>query len=163
MGKRLGTPRAVGSLFATGWKIGILGFDSRRGLGIFLFTTASRTALEPTQPPIQWVPGALTLGIKRPGLEADHSPPSSAEVKNAWSYTSTPPVRLHGGAQLKYRDNFTFTHYRTMQLNTSVLIVEPRFHHMNVNVDNHNQPLVQKVGADFKELFERRFQRPDQR
>jgi len=22
--------------------------------------------------------------------EADHSPPSSAEVKNAWSYTSTP-------------------------------------------------------------------------
>jgi hypothetical protein len=28
--------------------------------------------------------------------EADHSPPSSTEVKNAWSYTSTPPVRLHG-------------------------------------------------------------------
>jgi hypothetical protein len=30
--------------------------------------------------PIQWVPGALSLGIKRPGREADHSPPSSAEV-----------------------------------------------------------------------------------
>jgi hypothetical protein len=29
-------------------------------------------------------------GVKRPGREADHSPPSSAEVKNAWSYTSTP-------------------------------------------------------------------------
>jgi hypothetical protein len=28
--------------------------------------------------------------------EADHSPPFSAEVKNAWSYTSTPPIRLHG-------------------------------------------------------------------
>jgi hypothetical protein len=28
--------------------------------------------------------------IKRPGHEADHSPQSSAEVKNAWSYTSTP-------------------------------------------------------------------------
>jgi hypothetical protein len=51
------------------------------GLGIFLFTTASRTALGPTQPPIQWVPAALSLGVKRPGLEADHSPPSSAEVK----------------------------------------------------------------------------------
>jgi hypothetical protein len=25
-------------------------------------------------------------GIKQPGREADHSPPSSAEVKNAWSY-----------------------------------------------------------------------------
>jgi hypothetical protein len=35
-------------------------------------------------------------GVKRPGREADHSPPSSAKVKNAWSYTSTPPVRLHG-------------------------------------------------------------------
>jgi len=28
--------------------------------------------------------------------EADHSPPSSVEVKNTWSYTSTPPIRLHG-------------------------------------------------------------------
>jgi hypothetical protein len=37
----------------------------------------------------------LPLGVKRPGREADHSPPSSAEV-NEWSYTSTPPVRLHG-------------------------------------------------------------------
>jgi len=38
----------------------------------------------------------LSLGTKRPGLEADHSPPSSAEVNNAWSYTSPPPIRLHG-------------------------------------------------------------------
>jgi hypothetical protein len=66
------------------------------GLGIFLFTTASRTALEPTQPPIQWVPRALSLGLKRQGSEADHSPPSSAEVKNAWGYTSTTLIRLHG-------------------------------------------------------------------
>jgi hypothetical protein len=65
-------------------------------LGIFLFTTASRTALGPTQPPIQWVPGALSLGVKRPRCEPDHSPPSSAEVKNAWSYTSNHPVRLPG-------------------------------------------------------------------
>jgi hypothetical protein len=35
-------------------------------------------------------------GVKRPGREADHSSPSSAKVKNAWSYTSTPPGRLHG-------------------------------------------------------------------
>jgi hypothetical protein len=57
---------------------------------------ASRPALGPTQPPIQWVPGALSLGIKWPGREADHSPQSNAEVKNAWSYTSAPPVHLHG-------------------------------------------------------------------
>jgi hypothetical protein len=70
--------------------IGVLGFDSRRELGIFLFTTASRTALGTTQPPIQWVPG-----VKRPVLGADHSPISSAGVKNAWSYTSIPPTRLY--------------------------------------------------------------------
>jgi hypothetical protein len=71
------------------------GLDDRgnlppQGLETFLFTTASRPALGPTQPPIQWVPGALSLEVKRPGREADHSPPTSAEVKNAWSYTSTP-------------------------------------------------------------------------
>jgi hypothetical protein len=35
------------------------------------------------------------MGIKQPGREVDHSAPSSAEVKNAWSYTSTFPIRLH--------------------------------------------------------------------
>jgi hypothetical protein len=82
--------------WATDWTIGVLGFDSRRWLGNFLFTTVSRTALGPTQPPIPWVPGALTLGINLPGREANHSPPSSAEVKNSCSYISTPPTRLHG-------------------------------------------------------------------
>jgi hypothetical protein len=51
------------------------------GAGIFLFTTASRMVLRPTQPPIQWVPGALSLGVKRPGSEADHSLPTSVDVK----------------------------------------------------------------------------------
>jgi hypothetical protein len=46
----------------------VLGSHSRRGLGIFLFNTVSKTALGHTQPPIQWV--------MRPGREADHSPPS---------------------------------------------------------------------------------------
>jgi hypothetical protein len=66
---------------AMGWTIGVLGFDFRWGLGIFLFTTAPRTALGPIQPPIQWVPGSLYLRLKRPGRETDHSPPSSAEIK----------------------------------------------------------------------------------
>jgi hypothetical protein len=57
---------------------------------------ASRPAQGATQPPIQWVPEALSPQVKRPGREVDHSPPSSAEVKNAWGYTSTPPIFLYG-------------------------------------------------------------------
>jgi hypothetical protein len=60
----------------------------------FLFTTVFRLVLEPTQPPIQCVQGALTLRVKEAGLKADHSPPSIAEVKNAWSYTSIPQYAL---------------------------------------------------------------------
>jgi hypothetical protein len=35
-------------------------------------------------------------GVKRPGCEVNYSPPSGPEVKNGWSYTSSPPLRLHG-------------------------------------------------------------------
>jgi hypothetical protein len=57
-------------------------FDSWQRQEIFLFSTTSIPALGPTQPPIQWVPGALSPGVKRQGREADHSPPSSAKTKN---------------------------------------------------------------------------------
>jgi hypothetical protein len=53
-------------------------------------------ALEPTQPPIEWVSGALSLGEKRPGREADHSPPSSAEVKECMELYLHSPIRLGG-------------------------------------------------------------------
>jgi hypothetical protein len=58
------------------------GLESRQSLGIFLFTTMSIPALGPTQPPIQWVPGALSLVVNWQGLEADYSPPPRVEVKN---------------------------------------------------------------------------------
>jgi hypothetical protein len=35
--------------------------------------------------------GGFSPGVKRPGREADHSPLASAEVKNTWIYTFTPP------------------------------------------------------------------------
>jgi len=38
----------------------------------------------------------FTPRVNWSGREADHSPPSTANVKNAWNYTSTPLIRLHG-------------------------------------------------------------------
>jgi hypothetical protein len=58
---------------------------------IFHFCMSSRPALGSTKPPIQWVPGAISLGVRRPGREADHSLPTSAEVKKIWIYTFIPP------------------------------------------------------------------------
>jgi hypothetical protein len=52
--------------------------------------TASRPALGPIQLPIQWVQGAFSSDVKRPGREAYHSPSSSANPKNVWSCISTP-------------------------------------------------------------------------
>jgi len=72
---------------------GRLGFGSQQGLGYFLLTTLSRPSLGPTQPPVQWVLGALSPGVKWQGceVEVDYSSPSSAEVKTAWSCNLTSP------------------------------------------------------------------------
>jgi hypothetical protein len=45
-------------------------------------------------------------GVKWQGLEADHSSPASAEVKNMWSHTSTPRV-----GHLFFFYHFTFYEY----------------------------------------------------
>jgi hypothetical protein len=48
----------------------------------FLFSIVARLGLGFTQPPNQWALGALSPGVKWPGCEADHSPPSNAKMKN---------------------------------------------------------------------------------
>jgi hypothetical protein len=76
-----------------------VGFNCRRGLTVGLFFSLRhrlRTGFGGHSAYCTIGTGALILRLKRQGREADHSPPSSAEVKNAWSYTSTPPIRLHG-------------------------------------------------------------------
>jgi hypothetical protein len=52
----------------------------------FLFSTAFRPALGPTQPPIQQVLGALSSGVKQQGHEADHFFPFNAKVKKCGVY-----------------------------------------------------------------------------
>jgi len=67
-----------------------LGFDSRQKQGFFSL---------PSRPDRLWgLPSLLSNGypglfpgVKLSGREANHSPPYSAEFKNAWSYTFSPP------------------------------------------------------------------------
>jgi hypothetical protein len=77
---------------ATGYRLDDRGRSSSPSrIKNILFSALSRLVLGPTQPPIQWVPGALSSEVKQPGREADHSPPASAKVKKLWIYTSTLP------------------------------------------------------------------------
>jgi hypothetical protein len=101
-----------------------------RSRRIFLFTTASRTALGPTQLPIQWIPAALSLGVKWPKGEADHSPPSSAEVKNTWSYTFTPQYVFMAWCLVKHTDNVAFYIY----ISKVLIVLNKVPHHEDVSL-----------------------------
>jgi hypothetical protein len=78
------------------------GLDDRdsipdRGRGFFFFVSASRPALGPTQPPIQWVPGVLSPKVKRGrGMTLTTHPHLVPRLRMSRSYTSSPPMRLHG-------------------------------------------------------------------
>jgi hypothetical protein len=72
----------------------VSGFRFPAGAGNFSLLHRVQTgSAPPPQPPVQWV-----QEVKRPGSEADHSPPPSAEVKNAWPSTSTTNRSLWRGA-----------------------------------------------------------------
>jgi hypothetical protein len=62
----------------TGWTAG---FYSRLGHEIFLYSTA---VLVHTESPVRRIPASISPELKRPGRETNHSPTSSADVKNAW-------------------------------------------------------------------------------
>jgi hypothetical protein len=67
-----------------------------------------------TQPPIQCIPAAFSLGVKWPGHEADHSPPSNAKVKNDGAIPPFPHMSSWHSAQLiKHRG--LFRKYKNIQ------------------------------------------------
>jgi hypothetical protein len=73
------------------------GFDPRRRQRIFPLPSATRPAVGPTQTPVQWVPGFLSLGAKggRGVMLTTHALLLPRSRKSG-SYTSSPPKRLHG-------------------------------------------------------------------
>jgi hypothetical protein len=73
-----GRDSSVGTV--TGYGLDGRGWIPARGK-IFLFSTASELSLWPTQPRIKRVTRAVSPEIKRQWRVADHSTPSSAEVK----------------------------------------------------------------------------------
>jgi hypothetical protein len=72
---------------ATGYGLDDRGVEVRVPVGSIIFCV-------PRHPDWFWGPPSLLSsgypGVKRPGREADHSSPTSTDVKNTWMYASTP-------------------------------------------------------------------------
>jgi hypothetical protein len=133
--------------------IGFPDLDSRQGLEIFIFATVSIlalgptqppihffyrglfTVLGPTQPPIQWIPGALFLVVKWPGREADHSPPSRAEVKNAWSYTSNPQYVFMAWCLIKRRETLPLPFHKSLCGAPRITVISKQSPHETLQVE----------------------------
>jgi hypothetical protein len=75
---------------------GRLRFDSRQRQRTFPVASVSRSVLRPTQPPVQWAVGVLSLGKAWSRRDADHSPPSNAEVKKLFSLRLNTAWRVVG-------------------------------------------------------------------
>jgi hypothetical protein len=86
--------------------------------GIFFLTPKSRPVLGPTQPPNEWVSGFLSLEVKRPGREADHSPHL---VPKSIMSGYIPPFPQYSSmawcsVKKRQRDKFTFTSWNVEYL-----------------------------------------------
>jgi len=83
----VGRDRVVGA--ATRYGLDGPGIESRCGRD---FPPPFIPAPEPTQPPIQWVPG-LSRGVNRPERGVDHPPPYTAEWRRYFLDPSRPAQR----------------------------------------------------------------------
>lgn len=79
----------------TGWTSGVR-FPAGQN---FFFATKARLTLGPNQPSVRWV---LSSEVNRPGLEADHLPPS-AEIKNVYGVYLHSPCVCMAWCVIKYQ------------------------------------------------------------
>ena len=70
--------------------------------------------MKPIQSPIQFVVKVLPRSLKWPVRVADHSPPCTAEIINAWMYTSTAPYAFMKKCTVQYRNNLLLQYYRDL-------------------------------------------------
>jgi hypothetical protein len=76
---------------ATDWTTEGSEFGSGQGQEFYLLhVVQTGSGIHPTSYPMGT--GSSFPGVKRPGREADQSPPTNAEIKKIWIYTSTPPT-----------------------------------------------------------------------
>jgi len=78
---------------------------------------SSETVPLPSRSHIQSL-GVLRTKAKRSDCDADHSPPSSCKVKNAWIYTSTASLPLC--VEDVHSDEFTFAYSMALPISVSV-------------------------------------------
>jgi hypothetical protein len=88
---------------ALGYGLNYPGFESRQGLGIFPFTTASRSALGPTQPPIRGGKNGRCVKL----TTHLHLVPKS-RMRGAIPPLPQYAVMAWCSIKRKHRDNFTF-------------------------------------------------------
>jgi hypothetical protein len=79
-------------------------------VGLSIFAVASRPTLGTICPPIQWVSGALTPGVSRPGREADHSPHLVPRLRMPRAVLQLPQYVFMAWCLVVPREKFTFTY-----------------------------------------------------
>jgi hypothetical protein len=104
---------SVLQFWATGWMIRV---RIPPGNGNYYLHHSLQNGSGPIQPLIQWVLGALSV-----------PPPSSAKIKNAWNYISTPQYVFIMWCLVKHKDNCTFTFTFTFTLLEGFVTVTYRF------------------------------------
>jgi hypothetical protein len=83
-----------GQRLTTGWTAKVSEFEFRWGKN-FYFSMSSTQSLGSAQPPIQWIPGVLSPGIKRLECEANTHLLRCRSKKNVGLYIQS-LIRLHG-------------------------------------------------------------------
>jgi hypothetical protein len=71
------------------------------------------------QPPGQWVPASVSIGMKQLRHQAGCSPPLTADIKNAWSSASTPTLVYKIWCFNKHGVNLALTLYIHIKYHTT--------------------------------------------